>query len=121
MTAAPTVSVVIPTYNRALLIRQAIDSVLRQTFSDFEIIVADDGSTDDTEAVVRSYGDRIRYLRVPHGGISHPRNAGMAAARGRYFTFLDSDDLLYPYALELETRLLERFPAVAMVCAEMTG
>jgi len=121
MTAAPTVSVIIPTYNRANLIPQAIDSVLQQTFSDFEIIVVDDGSTDDTEAVVRAYGDRVRYVWTPNGGTGHARNVGMQHALGRYFTFLDSDDLLYPYALELETRLLERFPAVSMVCAEVTG
>jgi glycosyltransferase involved in cell wall biosynthesis len=121
MTAAPRVSVIIPTYNRADLIPQAIDSVLQQTFSDFEIIVVDDGSTDDTAAAVKAYGDRVRYVWTPNGGTGHARNVGMQHARGRYFTFLDSDDLLYPYALELQTRLLERFPAVSMVCAEMTG
>lgn len=119
--AAPTVSVIIPTYNRAHLIRQAIDSVFGQTFTDHEIIVVDDGSTDDTRAVVGSYGDRVTYISIRHGGIAGARNAGMAGARGRYLTFLDSDDVLYPYALELEVRLLERFPALAMVCAEMTG
>lgn len=121
MMAAPKVSVIIPTYNRANLISQAIESVLQQTFSDFEIIVVDDGSTDDTEAAVKAYGDRVRYVWTPNGGTGHARNVGMQHARGMYFTFLDSDDLLYPYALELQTRLLERFPAVAMVCAEMTG
>lgn len=117
----PKVSVIIPTYNRANLISQAIDSVLQQTFSDFEIIVVDDGSTDDTEAVVKVYGDRVRYVWTPNGGTGHARNVGMQHARGTYFTFLDSDDVLYPYALDLETRLLERFPAVSAVCAEVTG
>lgn len=121
MTAAPAVSVIIPTYNRAHLIGTTIDSVLQQTYSDFEIIVVDDASTDDTEAVVSGYGDRARYVRTPHGGIAHARNIGMQHARGKYFTFVDSDDLLYPYALELQTRLLEKFPAASMVCAEMTG
>jgi glycosyltransferase involved in cell wall biosynthesis len=120
-TPDPTVTVVVPTYNRAGLIEQAIDSVLQQTYTDFEIIVVDDGSTDDTEAVVRRYGDRVRYVWTPNGGSGHARNVGMRHARGRYFTFLDSDDLLYPYALELQSGLLERFPEVAMVCAEMTG
>jgi glycosyltransferase involved in cell wall biosynthesis len=119
--ALPTVSVIIPTYNRADLIPFAIDSVLQQTYSDFEIIVVDDGSTDDTEAVVRAYGDRVRYVWTTNGGTGHARNVGMEHARGKYFTFLDSDDLLYPYALDFETRLLERFPAVSMVCAEVTG
>ena len=119
--AAPTVSVIIPTYNRADLIAQAIDSVHQQTYTDFETIVVDDGSTDDTAAVVKAYGTRVRYVWTPNGGTGHARNVGMAEARGKYLTFLDSDDLLYPYALELETRLLERFPAVSMVCAEVTG
>jgi glycosyltransferase involved in cell wall biosynthesis len=117
----PKVSVIIPTYNRASLISEAIDSVLQQTFSDFEIIVVDDGSTDDTEAVVKVYGDQVRYVWTPNGGTGHARNVGMQHASGQYLTFLDSDDVLYPYALELETRLLERFPAVSMVCAEVTG
>jgi glycosyltransferase involved in cell wall biosynthesis len=121
MMAAPKVSVIIPTYNRANLIAQAIDSVLKQTFTDFEIIVVDDGSTDDTAAAVKAYGDRVRYVWTPNGGTGHARNVGMQHAQGMYFTFLDSDDLFYPYALELETRLLERFPEVSMVCAEVTG
>jgi glycosyltransferase involved in cell wall biosynthesis len=117
----PRVSVIIPTYNRAGLISQAIDSTLQQTFTDYEIIVVDDGSTDDTESVVRRYGDRVRYAWTPNGGAGHARNVGMAQARGDYLTFLDSDDLLYPYALEVSTRLLARFPAAAMVCSEVTG
>lgn len=117
----PQVSVIIPTYNRAALIPKAIDSVLQQTFTDFEIIVVDDGSTDDTAAVVKAYGDRVRYVLTTNGGTGHARNVGMQHARGRYLTFLDSDDELYPYALEFETRLLAQFPQVSMVCAEVTG
>jgi glycosyltransferase involved in cell wall biosynthesis len=117
----PTVSVIIPTYNRADLVTQAIDSVLQQTYQDFELIVVDDGSTDDTESIVRAYGDRVLYVRTQNGGTGHARNVGMEHASGRYLTFLDSDDLLYPYALEFGTRLLERFPDVSMVCAEVTG
>lgn len=117
----PAVSVIIPTYNRANLIAQAIDSVLAQTFTDFEIIVVDDGSTDDTATVVRRYGDRVRYILTTNGGTGHARNVGMQRAFGRYFIFLDSDDMFYPYALDVETRLLERFPEVSVVCAEVTG
>ena len=117
----PAVSVIIPTYNRANLISEAIDSVLQQTFTDFEIIVADDGSTDDTEEVVKRYGDRVRYVWTQNGGTGHARNVGMQHARGRYFIFLDSDDVFYPYALEVETRLLEQFPTVSVVSAEVTG
>jgi GT2 family glycosyltransferase len=117
----PKVSVIIPTYNRADLVSQAIDSVLQQTFTDFEIIVVDDGSTDDTERVVKAYGERVQYVWTTNGGTGHARNVGMQHARGMYFTFLDSDDVLYPYALDLETRLLDQYPAVSMVCAEVTG
>jgi glycosyltransferase involved in cell wall biosynthesis len=117
----PKVSVIIPTYNRADLVSQAIDSVLQQTFTDFEVIVVDDGSTDDTARVVKAYGDRVQYVWTTNGGTGHARNVGMLHARGMYFTFLDSDDVLYPYALDLETRLLDKYPSVSMVCAEVTG
>ncbi len=117
----PMVSVVIPTYNRAGMVGQAIDSVLQQSFTDVEILVVDDGSTDDTEIRVGKYGDRVRYIKTSNGGVAHARNVGMRSARGRYLTFLDSDDLLYPYALELQVGLLERFPDVAFACAEMSG
>jgi glycosyltransferase involved in cell wall biosynthesis len=115
------VSVVIPTHNRAHMVGQAIDSVLQQTLSDVEIIVVDDGSTDDTEERVLSYGDRVHYVRTQNGGVAHARNVGMRHARGRYLTFLDSDDQLYPYALELQSALLGRHPEVGLVCAEMSG
>jgi len=115
------VSVVIPTHNRAHMVGQAIDSVLQQTLSDLEIIVVDDGSTDDTEERVRSYGDRVHYVRTQNGGVAHARNVGMRHARGRYLTFLDSDDQLYPYALEFQSTLLDRYPDVGLVCAEMSG
>jgi glycosyltransferase involved in cell wall biosynthesis len=120
-TPVPRLSVVIPTYNRAHYIRQAIDSVLRQTMQDVEIIVVDDGSTDNTRAQLASYGDRIRYIRTENKGVAHARDVGSAASRGQYITFLDSDDLLYPYMLELESRLLDRCPDVGLVYAEMSG
>ena len=116
----PLVSVVIPTHNRAHMIGEAIDSVLRQTATSCEIVVVDDGSTDETPARVHGYGDRVRYVRTENGGVAHARNVGMHCASGRYVTFLDSDDTLYPYALELEAALLERFPEVAFACAEMS-
>ena len=81
----------------------------------------DDGSTDDTEARVRAYGARVHYVRTSNGGVAHARNVGMRHARGQFLTFLDSDDLLYPYALELQVRLLQQFPSVAFTCAELSA
>src|SRR5512139_3834983 len=90
---SPLVSVVIPTYNRAWCLRQAVDSVLAQEFGDFELIVVDDGSTDATADLLAAYADRIRVLRQANHGVSAARNAGIAAARGGLFAFLDSDDI----------------------------
>lgn len=103
----PKVSVIIPTFNRAHYLGDAIDSVLQQTLADVEIIVVDDGSTDDTERVVASFGAQVIYERTANGGVAHARNVGIRRARGTYFAFLDSDDLFYPYMLEVESRLLD--------------
>ncbi len=116
------ITVVIPTYNRADYVSMAIDSVLSQTIDrSVEIIVVDDGSTDDTQERVTAYGERVRYILTENGGSAHARNVGMRAARGEYLTFLDSDDLHYPYTLELQSRVLDRYPHVSMVYTEMTG
>lgn len=100
----PTVSVVIPTYNRAELLSRAIDSVLAQTYDDFELVVVDDGSTDDTEAVVTGYDDdRVRYLaHETNEGANPARNTGIEAAEGEYVAFLDSDDEWQPRKLEAQ-------------------
>jgi glycosyltransferase involved in cell wall biosynthesis len=101
----PAVSVVIPTYNRADMIGRAVQSVLDQTFLDFEILVIDDASTDGTESLVRSFQDpRIVYVRLDeNGGNAVARNAGVRRARGRYISFLDSDDEFLPGCLEAVT------------------
>lgn len=102
MLDAPAFSIVTPTYNRAHLIGRAIQSVLGQTFGDFELIIVDDASTDDTEAVVEAFDDaRIVYVRrSANGGNVRARNDGLRRARGRYVTFLDSDDEFLPNFLE---------------------
>jgi glycosyltransferase involved in cell wall biosynthesis len=102
------VSVIIPTYNYARFIGEAVDSALAQTRPPLEVIVVDDGSTDDTAAVLAAYGDRIRVLRQKNAGVAMARNAGIAAARGEYLAFLDSDDAWYPRKLE---RQMQRFGA----------
>lgn len=104
-----TVSVIIPTYNRAHLLGRAIQSVLAQTYEDFEIIVVDDASTDVTEQVVKSFADdRINYIRhQKNKGGSSARNTGIKAAKGEFIAFLDSDDEWVPKKLEKEINRLQ--------------
>jgi len=105
----PTVSVIIPTYNREQLIARSLKSVLSQTYQDFEIIIVDDGSTDNTEEVVSSFNDdRIRYIRHEENkGEAAARNTGIKAARGDYIAYQDSDDEWFPEKLAKQIELLE--------------
>jgi len=97
----PFFSVVVPTYNRAQLIIHTLRSLLAQTFTDFEIIIVDDGSSDHTDAVVAGIKDpRLSYYKKENGERGAARNYGIARAKGRYVTFVDSDDQLYPHALQ---------------------
>lgn len=100
----PIVSVILPTYNRAHLVGRAINSVLNQTYQDFEIIVVDDGSTDDTKEVINSFTDtRIRYIKHQQNkGGSAARNTGIKLANGKYIAFQDSDDEWLPQKLEIQ-------------------
>lgn len=109
---SPVVSVVIPAYNAAWCVRKAIDSVLAQTFHSFELIVVDDGSTDDTPTVLASYGDAIRVVRQPNCGMGGARNAGIQAATGEFIAFLDSDDWWLPQKLERQVALMRSAPQV---------
>jgi glycosyltransferase involved in cell wall biosynthesis len=95
-------SVIIPTFNRAHLLGTAIDSVLNQTFKDFEILIVDNGSTDNTQEVVQGIKDaRLKYLYIePTGSPAGPRNAGLRSSRGEWVAFLDSDDVWFPEKLE---------------------
>ena len=104
----PKVSVIIPTYNRAHLVGNAIQSVLDQTFPDFEIIVIDDGSIDNTREVVSKYGEEVIYIYQDNKERSVARNNGMKHAKGQYITFLDSDDLYLPDKLQVQVELMER-------------
>ncbi len=107
----PMISVVTPTYNRAHQLRSAIDSVRRQTYQAWELIVVDDGSTDDTKQVVAHLHDsRIRYIYQPNGGASKARNTGVTQARGSWIMYLDSDDTLLPACMQTMIDWLERYP-----------
>ena len=106
----PKVSVIIPTYNRARIVGEAIDSVLAQRYDDFELIVVDDGSTDGTEEVVASYLPRLTYINQEHQGVSAARNHGIASARGEYLSFLDSDDLWLREKLSTQMHFMESHP-----------
>ena len=113
----PKVSVVIPTYNRAAKVAHAVESVLSQTFRDLEVIVVDDGSTDDTGAVLTScFGDRIRYCPQKNQGASAARNKGIEQARGEWIAFLDSDDRWEADKLEWQLRATESFGTAARAC-----
>jgi glycosyltransferase involved in cell wall biosynthesis len=106
----PKVSVVIPTYNRAGTVPRAIESVLAQSVSDFEVIVVDDGSSDDTGKVLgEMFGDRIRYYAQANQGASVARNRGVEEAKGEWIAFLDSDDLWEKEKLEWQFKALEKF------------
>ena len=118
----PKVSVIIPTYNRAHLVGRAIRSVLNQTYQDFEIIVVDDGSTDNTEEVVKSFIDpRIRYIRhEKNKGAAAARNTGIKAAKGKFIAFQDSDDEWLPEKLQKQMKVFENAPPrVGVVYTDM--
>jgi glycosyltransferase involved in cell wall biosynthesis len=116
---AVTVSIILPAYNRADRLPEAINSILVQSFCDFELIVVDDASSEDIESVVRSIGDpRIRYIRhTVNGGASAARNTGLAEARGEFIAFHDSDDLWLPGKLKRQLEQLQKLPPeVGVVC-----
>ncbi|MES2489432.1 MAG: glycosyltransferase [Pseudomonadota bacterium] len=118
MSAVPTVSVIIPTFNRAYILERAIASVLGQSYTDLELIVVDDGSSDGTAELIQNFSDsRLRYLQQPRNlGVSAARNRGIAEARGEWLAFLDSDDLWLPQKLEKQFAALKGVDCVASYC-----
>jgi cellulose synthase/poly-beta-1,6-N-acetylglucosamine synthase-like glycosyltransferase len=99
-------SVVVPTYNRLLFLKEALASVFAQTYSDYEMIIVDDGSTDGTASYVRDLSPLIKIICQANEGASAARNQGMRVARGRYIAFLDSDDVWFPWTLALYAKVL---------------
>ena len=114
----PQVSVIIPTYNRAHILMRAVDSVLAQTFQQIEILVIDDGSTDNTPEMLNAYGGRIRVLSQENGGVSLARNVGIQAASGQFIAFLDSDDAWMPDKLERQVAALTAQPQLPLCHTE---
>ena len=98
----PLVSIILPTFNRSHIIDRAITSVFGQTYTNYELIVIDDGSTDDTQALIMGHGDKIHYIKQDNHGVSAARNAGIRVAKGDYIAFIDSDDAWHSEKLEAQ-------------------
>ncbi len=120
----PTVSIIVPTYDRAALLPRALDSIIAQTFDDWEIVLVDDGSTDETDSLAWDYasrlGPRFNYIRQSNAGSSAARNRGIDAGRGRFVAFLDSDDEFLPDKLERQMKLFELRPDLGFVYSDFS-
>jgi len=115
----PVVSVILPTYNRAEYLQRSIDSVLRQTYPNWELIIWDDGSTDSTQDFIELFKDqRIKYFYSDNRGVSHARNMAMAASSGEYVAFLDSDDEWLDKKLSVQVGILNTFPQVELLFSD---
>jgi glycosyltransferase involved in cell wall biosynthesis len=114
--SVPSVSVIIPTYNRRDLLQRSLDSVFAQTYRDFEVVIVDDGSTDGTRAAIEGRS-QVRYFFQDHGGPARARNVGIRQARGDILAFLDSDDVWWPEFLQTQVDVLSCYRDVALVCS----
>jgi glycosyltransferase involved in cell wall biosynthesis len=112
------VSVIIPTFNRADLVIQALESVINQDYQPIEIIVIDDGSTDNTAEKINDFGQQVKYIRQENSGEATARNLGIQNANGKYVAFLDDDDLFLPGKLTLQAEILINQPAIALVACQ---
>ncbi|MEK7498787.1 MAG: glycosyltransferase [Patescibacteria group bacterium] len=112
------VSVIIPTYNASLFVREAIDSVLLQTYHSFEVIVVDDESNDGVSEVMKIYGDRVRYYEKKHEGVSSARNFGVVHSHGEFIAFLDADDIWNKHKLEKQVPFFSD-ESIGLVYADM--
>lgn len=117
----PEVSVVIPAFNAARFLAEAIDSVLAQRYSRFEVVVVDDGSTDATAIILTTYGDRLRVLRQANGGLAAARNAGIRIARGNWIVLMDADDICSLDRVSLQVRALQRHPDAVLCCSDFSA
>ncbi len=117
-TLAPLVSVIIPTYNYGRYLGKALESCRSQTYKGLEIIVVDDGSTDDTRGVVERFGPGVVYIFQANQGVSRARNRGLDVARGELLTFLDADDYLLPDSIADRVEVLQRRPDIGIVFSD---
>ncbi len=117
----PLISVVMPTYNRAHLIADAINSIFGQTFPNLEVIVVDDGSTDETQRVLAPYMEKITYIRTENRGIAAARNTGMRHASGQYLAWMDSDDMWMPDKLMIQAAYMTSNPDVLMTSTDFSA
>ena len=118
----PLVSAIVPTFNRELLVCRAVDSALSQSHANMEVVVVDDGSTDDTPAIIRrryASDPRVKFIRVENGGVARARNIGIDNAAGDFVGFLDSDDYWLTWKVELQLRCLELLPEAGMIWSDM--
>lgn len=117
------ISVILPTYNRAAFLPGAIESVLGQTYQDIELIIIDDGSTDDTEAVVAPFlnDQRTRYIRQMNAGAAAARNHGLSLRQGKYVAFIDSDDTWVRDKLEIQFEIMKYLPDAGIVCSDFSS
>jgi glycosyltransferase involved in cell wall biosynthesis len=117
----PEVSVIVPTYNYAHFIGDCLDSIFSQTYKDFEVIVVDDGSTDDTAQVLKKYRGEIHYIHQENRGLPAARNTGIRAAQGEYLAFLDSDDLWLPDKLDEQIRVLRNDADMGIIFSDASA
>jgi len=112
------VSVIIPAYNAEKYIREAIDSVLNQTFKDFEIVVINDGSTDKTPKILKSYGNKIRWKSQENKGLAPAMNEGIKMAKGEYIAYIDADDICLLERFEIQVKYLDEHPDIGLVYSD---
>src|SRR5438093_705810 len=113
------VSIIIPAYNQAKFLAQAIDSALQQTHPDLEVIVIDDGSTDDTSEIAARFANQIRYIHQDNTGLPGARNRGIRESKGEYLCFLDSDDFYHPEKIQRQVALLDADPRLGFVYCDI--
>ena len=117
----PLLSIIVPVYNAEKYIEKTLESIFAQSFKDYEIIVVDDGSTDNTPAILNYFKDNITYIRQKNsGGPASPRNNGIFAAKGKYIALFDSDDIMFEKKLEKDIQILENNPDVSLLFSNFT-